>query len=884
MSAFFNDNGVFMSILELTDDDFVYVMPNEEVAAFFGVSVQEVTGKSARELGLETSLITMWVALFRKAVESGETVRHEYPVTQKGTTRWFLGKLKPLQVPAHHKPRASFVVTEITQSKVAEDTLHTKEELFKALSEHTLDITTIAEADGTIRYESPSIQQIMGYHPSELEGKHFTDWVHPDDVSRVLIGFKDAIDHPGSVRTIEFRFKHKDESYRHLESVGTNLLDNPVVHGLIINSRDITKRKRAEELLHQTKEKYRAIFENAQEGIYQSSPEGKLLTVNPVGARMLGFSSPEDMITSITDLAKQLYVNERDRIKFAEKLKQDGHLNGFETQFRRRDGSVIWVSLSGRVVTNETGGRHFEGIAQDITERKEAVERLRQSEERLRLLSENVSDLITMIDGMGVCSYASASYRNFGYDPEEITGKHFLDYVHPDDLSIVQEQLRLTSEKYVNRSISFRIRKRDGSFCPVETTFNLLINDGGVRVVAVSRDITSRLRWEVEVRKLSQAVTQSPASVVITDLNGNIEYVNARFTAATGYLPEEVVGKNPRILKSGETPSQAYTALSKTISSGKEWRGELHNRKKNGELFWEQVAISPIIDEKGQIIRYLAIKEDITENKKAEEELRWRTALFQAQLDSSPDGILVVNNEGKKIIQNQRLIEVFNISESIANDDDDSKLLQHVVCQTKHPEHFDKRVAYLYAHPEEVGQDEVELVNGRVLDRYSAPVQDKAGRYYGRIWAFRDITERKLSEKALAAERHLLRTVIDNIPDRIYVKDTASRFIINNVAHLKALGVTAFEQVIGKTDRDFRPADLAQQYQADDKRVVEMGVASPKPGRANDSQRWQQRMAPLNEGSVQRRGWKCDRHCWNQPRYYRTQSCRACATGCEGVS
>ena len=134
--------------------------------------------------------------------------------------------------------------------------------------------------------------------------------------------------------------------------------------------------------------------------------------------------------------------------------------------------------------------------------------------------------------------------------------------------------------------------------------------------------IAEHRRVDVEMRKLSQAVEQSPVSIVITDAKGNIEFVNPRFTQVTGYEAGEVLGKNPRVLKSGETPPERYKELWETITAGKVWEGEFHNKKKNGELFWEHAAISPIRDGNGSITHYLGIKEDITERKKLEDQLR----------------------------------------------------------------------------------------------------------------------------------------------------------------------------------------------------------------------------------------------------------------------
>jgi PAS domain S-box-containing protein len=129
-----------------------------------------------------------------------------------------------------------------------------------------------------------------------------------------------------------------------------------------------------------------------------------------------------------------------------------------------------------------------------------------------------------------------------------------------------------------------------------------------------------RHRAEEQVRKLTRAVEQSPASVVITDTEGRIEYVNPKFTSLTGYAAEEVLGQNPRILKSGEHPREFYEGLWSTILAGREWRAEIHNRKKNGELFWEQSSVSPVRDREGNITHFVAVKEDVTERKRMEEE------------------------------------------------------------------------------------------------------------------------------------------------------------------------------------------------------------------------------------------------------------------------
>ncbi len=150
-----------------------------------------------------------------------------------------------------------------------------------------------------------------------------------------------------------------------------------------------------------------------------------------------------------------------------------------------------------------------------------------------------------------------------------------------------------------------------------------------------------------------------------------------------------------------------------------------------------------------------ALQEDIAERKKAEEELRWKTAFLEAQVDSSMDGILVVDSEGKKILQNQRMNALWKIPPNIAENKDDALQVEFVIKRTKDPVRFAAKIAHLNSHPDEVSRDIIELIDGTILDRYSSPVRDKAGKYYGRIWVFRDITEQRKVEEQLRQKQKM---------------------------------------------------------------------------------------------------------------------------------
>lgn len=292
----------------------------------------------------------------------------------------------------------------------------------------------------------------------------------------------------------------------------------------------------------------------------------------------------------------------------------------------------------------------FAAIFLDITDRKTMMECLCASEERYRLLVENSNDLVCEVDATGRYLYLSPNYAAvMGYGPEELRGKSCFELVHPDHIEEALEKFALPSGMLV-----FRSRHKDGSWRWLETTGKKFMTSGGEeREVLVSRDITGRRESEQRLRQLSQAVEHSPAAVVITNRRGDIEYVNPKFTETSGYTFEEVIGKNPRILKSGEFSPGDYKALWKKITSGQEWRGEFHNKKKNGELHWESASISPIVDDNGRITHFVAVKEDITERKKMEDSLRESEALFRAMSEASPLGIVLVDENANVVYANE---------------------------------------------------------------------------------------------------------------------------------------------------------------------------------------------------------------------------------------
>ena len=195
------------------------------------------------------------------------------------------------------------------------------------------------------------------------------------------------------------------------------------------------------------------------------------------------------------------------------------------------------------------------------------------------------------------------------------------------------------------------------------------------------------------------------------------------------------------------------TALEKTLQSGEAFEIELETMRADNRRGWVLARGKPQRNPSGIITSMCGIAQDITDHKRWEAELQSKTAFLEAQANSTIDGVLVVNERGHKLMQNQKLVELFRIPPEVLTDKDDEPMLAHVISLVRDPEIFMEKVRHLYVHHDEISRDEIELKDGRTLDRYSSPVVDGGGNYYGRIWTFRDITQRKLAERALVTAR-----------------------------------------------------------------------------------------------------------------------------------
>lgn len=246
-------------------------------------------------------------------------------------------------------------------------------------------------------------------------------------------------------------------------------------------------------------------------------------------------------------------------------------------------------------------------------------------------------------------------------------------------------------------------------------------------------------------------------------------------------------------------------------------------RVNDGIIRWIVSKAELVVESSGSQVKVVGVIQDITERKLSEEALAFNNLLLRTQQEASIDAILIVDENDKIINYNSRFIDFAKIPRSIVESGQDIHVRDYVAKQTINPGEFIKKIKHLNKFPEEITRDEVIFKDGRTYDRYSAPMFGPDKKFYGRVWYFREITDRKKADEAIIQERRMLRTLIDNLPDPIYVEDIECRKVIANKADIENSGCTTESQVLGKTDLELFPGNIGTRGYAEDRKIIETG-------------------------------------------------------------
>ena len=605
---------------------------------------------------------------------TGEVQRFDYELLFNGETSWWSAAVTQRSDSCGVAAGAVLVCREITDRKRAEAAVRESREtylgLFNTVSEaiyvHGVDGVFLDVNEGTLRMYGYSREEMIGRTPADVAAAGRNDL---GAVGRKLAEVF-ATGRPAAFEFWACR-KNGEEFPKACVTSRGKYFGKDV---LITTARDMTLRLREEEALARSEARFRTLFQFSPFGAFEEDfsavkarfdelrrggetdigaylaahPEEVvamsglvgIVTMNEGGARLLGLASADPATVKLPPLlsaeAKEVFAAEIAALA-------EGRTY-FRSEFSGVDIAGRPLSLDMTLTVQPGHEAALDRVIVsfiDISQRTQTEARLRESEERYRNLVElSPEAVIVQKQGRIIFTNRAALQLIGATTPEQIIGREIMDIVHPDSRALVAQRASgLAVEGQIMPMVRQKGLRLDGTVIEVSVMSTRVNFDGEPAIMIIAVDMTNQRLAEAELRKLSRAVEQSPVTVVITDAEGTIEYVNPSFTLKSGYTFEEVRGKTSRILGSGEASADAYRELWATITAGREWRGEFHNRKKNGELFWEAATISPIFDDTGKITHFLAVKEDISERKLAENRIREQAAL----LDVTQDAILVLS-------------------------------------------------------------------------------------------------------------------------------------------------------------------------------------------------------------------------------------------------
>ncbi len=712
--------------------------------------------------------------------------------------------------------RMSGTALDITDRKRTELALQQREAHFRTLIEYSSDVITALNMDGTIRFESPSVERLLGYAQHQLNGRSAFEFVHHEDLPALTEKFRLLIERPGTSQHAEFRVRHKDGSWRNFEGIGRVIRDPDGRCSVIVNSRDITEWKRTEAMLRTSQEKLRQSLRASGTGLWDWDTETNEVTFSEEWKYLLGYE-PAEISDSFEAWTGRLHPEDCDAaIAYARDYVSNGD-GDYRQEFRlkHKDGGYRWIESRASFVTEADGRRiRLLGSHADITNRKRMEESVRESEERYRTLVElSPSGVFVFSEGRMVYINHTGAVLLGAMDAQDILDRPTFEFIHPD----YHEEVRMNVERLLNGGVSVHSAERiylkmDGTPIPVQVEAARITWTGKPAILGLFSDITERKRTEEQLReseeRFSTAFRTSPHLIGITELEtGRCIEVNDACLKLYGFDREEVIGNTTLML--GIWPDlQERTKLIKHLrSKGSVRNREVAMRMKNGDLRQFLISVD-LIALKGERC-LLTIGNDITERKQAEKALADLNATLEQQVcertqalrqseehfrqffDNAPNVTALKDHNGRYVYTNRQFDKVFRLSPGIAIGKTDEELFS--------PE----QAAQFQLHDQQVllngcGQEFEQVTQQEdgphtsIVVRF--PITDTSGQLSALGVIATDITERKRTQEQLRLYQEIFTHSIDGIE----VINPQGWYLLQNRAHERILGYTT-DELKGKT-------------------------------------------------------------------------------------
>ncbi len=612
---------------------------NKFAEALTGFNAEEVLGKSWIELFIppeqRAEIYHVWDQIVGHCL-----IDHYYenPITTKtGEQRLIRWNNTVLTENGRFRMVLS-IGEDITERKRAEQDLQASQAELQAVYAHAPVMMCLLGPGRTVLYANLAFTAFTGVTEAELvQGRAcgvfgcINAAEHPDGCGfgascgdcRLRLAIEDTMATGQGHRGVEYRATLERAGVRRNVILlgATARIESNESPRVLLCLEDITERKSAEEAIKESDRQFRLLVETLPISLSIVTLDGDVLYINPKCRELFEIDPALEKQDALL-----LWANPDDRQIWLQAIQTKKAVQNFEMQLKTKTGKEIWALGSG-IFFQYQNRTCVLSTHHDISEVKQIQEKLLESEAKYRTLVEGSLQgvVIAKNEPLRLCFANAAMERICGYGATELlqmSPQELAALVHPDDRErfFGNFRRRLSGEP-VSSLVECQLLHKDGGITWTMCQSNAIVYLGESATLTQFIDISEKKKADEQFRLLNRAVEASPVSVSVTDRDGNIIYTNPFFTSITGFSFEQVRGKNPRILKSGVQKEEVYRDLWSTIRSGKDWTGELCNRKRSGELYWVKAIISPIIDQQGMITNFVAIKEDITERKKILEDL-----------------------------------------------------------------------------------------------------------------------------------------------------------------------------------------------------------------------------------------------------------------------
>jgi len=685
------------------------------------------------------------------------------------------------------------------KNKNTKENIEQNEAWYRTIFETSGTAMIVIEEDTTISLANENAVKLAGFDKKEIEGKKkWTDFVVKEDLERMKTYHMLRRANPESApKDYEFRLIDK---HGNIHDILLKINMIPGTKKSIASLQDITELKRIERALQESEKNYKALFENAVEGIFKASPDGRFLSLNPAIARMHGFSSPDEMKSEIKNIFKQLFVKTEDIEAMKRLLKEHDIIKSFEALQYKKDGTNMWVSLNVRTIRDENNKTlYYTGYAEDITKRKEAEENLKRLRELESSILRAIPHAVIGIKNQ-IIIFVNEGVKNiFGYSPEELIGKSIrIFYRSDEDYEKIKNMVYPALEKERVCIDDFICRRKDGNdiFCRVSAaaigeTFN------EKEFVIVYEDITEQKKAEYALREnralYESLVEESFDGIFIHDTN-SIIFANRRLHEMLGYEYGELVGLSPIIVTHPsyrEIVSQ--NVYKRMLGENPPERYEIKVLRKDGTSLDVEIYAHAIALDRQFVIQVWV--RDITERKRAEAILKSSEERYRTVIESSNDAITIVHN-GHHVYVNKRFYEITGYSEQ--------EIIAKPINNWIHPEDKERVMNISIARENQKDAPSRYEFKGLRKDGTIIYIEVSATQinYLNKTMSLaflRDITERKQVEIALNQEREKFSTLIKNIPFGMAMVDKKGHYLYINAIWKELFGYDPSEIPDGKT-------------------------------------------------------------------------------------